>query len=276
MLPEFRGDPPRKTCLKQLLDTIARVTGLGNLPVRARRGLVSGALWTLYPFSSYWRGTSDQEAIGWLDRFCRPGGATLDLGAHFGLYTVAMALRVGPSGQVIALEPERAARAKCARHARLNRMDQVRIYPEAASATNGMIRLSEDGGVGSSTSFVSQDPGAGTWLPCTRLDDLYAREGLRPPEFIKVDVENHGAEALSGAPGILAGHPHILMSFHSEQELAGSRKILEPLGYRVISLAGKDAGWEEALYRTMILTTSTREQLAPRVPDAAIPECQAS
>jgi FkbM family methyltransferase len=253
MFKALCGHSPRKTQLSALLDFLMRSTGLGNLPVRSRNGLISGARWTLYPFSSYWRGTSDREAVAWIDRFCRPGGAALDLGAHFGLYTVAMAQRVGPAGQVVALEPEQTARSKCLRHVRMNRLRQVRVFADAASSGNGTLRLAAEGGAGSSTSFVSAGPGAGTTVSCVRLDDLYAREGLRMPQFIKVDVENHGAEALSGAAGILATHPSMMMSFHSEHELAGTRAILEPLGYHVITLSGSNVDWGQALYKTAIL-----------------------
>lgn len=232
-----------------------RGTGLGNIPVRSRNGLLSGARWTLYPFSSYWRGTTDREAIPWLDRFCRPGCAALDLGAHFGVFTVAMAQRVGTSGQVIALEPDGTARAKCVRHVRMNRLGQVRVFPEAASSTNGTLRLVSEGDAGNSESFVSGDPGLGAAVPCVRLDDLYEKERLRPPQFIKVDVENHGAEALAGAPAILAGRPNILMSFHSEDELSGTRAILKPLGYHAISLSGQSIDWGQALYSNAILST---------------------
>jgi FkbM family methyltransferase len=222
--------------------------------MRVRGGLAAGARWTLYPFSSYWRGTSDKESTVWIDRFCKPGKSALDLGAHFGLYTVGMARRVGPTGLVVALEPERAARERCLLHVRMNRLDWVRVFGDAASDRTGTIWLVDNGGAGSTTSYVSKDGGSGIALPCVRLDDLYARERLRPPDFIKIDVENHGAEALAGAVGILAGKPEIMMSFHSEDELAGARGILEPLGYRVISLAGDNAKWGDALYRTAILT----------------------
>lgn len=241
--------------MKSLFNLLMRKTGLGNLPVRSRNGILSGARWTLYPFSSYWRGTTDREAIPWIDRFCRPGGTALDLGAHFGVFTVAMAQRVGPEGQVIALEPDETARSKCIRHVRMNHLGQARVFSEAASSMNGTVRLVVDSNPGSSTSFVSGDPGKGASATCVRLDDLYAREGLRLPQFIKVDVENHGAEALSGAPKILAGHPNMLMSFHSEEELAGTRALLEPLGYRVVSMSGKRVDWGGALYTTAILST---------------------
>jgi FkbM family methyltransferase len=248
--------------LKHLFDAFMRSTGLCNLPVRSKDGLIAGARWTLYPFSSYWRGLSDRESVAWVERFCRPGGTALDLGAHFGLFTVGMALRVGPTGQVISLEPDDRARDKCLRHIRMNHLDQVRVYPDAASSTNGTLNLVSDGGEGSSTSFVTSNVGKGIAARCVRLDDLYARDGLRPPQFIKVDVENHGAEALSGAPAILAGRPNILMSFHSEDELVGTRALLEPLGYRVVSLAGESVGWEQAVYRTAVLTTLDAASLA--------------
>jgi FkbM family methyltransferase len=255
--------------VRGFIDSFMRLTRLGNLQVRALAGLAAGARWTLYPFSSYWRGTSDREAIAWVDRFCRPGGATLDLGAHFGLYTVGMARRVGPSGQVVALEPEATARARCMQHVRMNKLDWVHVFPYAASSTTGMIRFVDNGGAGSTTCFVSKEPGVGMLLPCVRLDDLYSSEGLRPPEFIKIDVENHGAEALEGARNLLGEHPSILMSFHSEQELAGAKAILVPLGYRVTSLAGVSVDWSQALYKTAILTAIVGKgplSEAPRVP----------
>jgi FkbM family methyltransferase len=240
--------------MKPLLDAFMRWTRLGNWPMRARGGLAAGARWTLYPFSSYWRGTSDKESTVWIDRFCKPGSSSLDLGAHFGLYSVGMAMRVGPTGQVVALEPERTARKRCELHLRMNRLGWVRVFGEAASDRTGTIRFVGNGGEGSTTSFVSKDVGSGLLLPCVRLDDLFARERLRPPDFIKIDVENHGAEALAGAGGILSGRPNIMMSFHSEQELAGTKGILMPLGYGVTSLAGESVEWGDALYKTAILT----------------------
>lgn len=240
--------------MKKIVDWLLKKSGLQFLPVRARAGLVRGARWTLYPFTSYWRGTSDPEAIRWIDRFCRPGGVAWDLGAHFGLYTVGMAMRVGATGQVVSLEPEPAALARCRRHVDMNRLDWVRVFPMAASSANGSINLISAEGAGSTTSYVTTAPGAGPTLTSVRLDDLVTREHLRPPDFIKVDVENHGAEALAGARQVLASaRPNILMSFHSEDELAGTKAVLAPLGYRVLNLDGAPVDWPAALYKTALL-----------------------
>jgi FkbM family methyltransferase len=229
-------------------------TGLQYLPVRARAGLIRGSRWTLCPFTSYWRGTSDREAVRWVDRFVRPGGVAWDLGAHFGLYTVGMATRVGAAGQIVAIEPDPSAYARCCRHVRMNRLEWVRVFPVAASSTNGSIALVFDEAPGSPSSRVTHVTGAGLTLPCARLDDLAKKEGLRAPDFIKVDVENHGAEALNGAMDTLASaRPSLLMSFHSADELAGTKAILAPLGYTVLSLEGAPVDWSAALYKTAVL-----------------------
>ena len=238
-------------------------SGIGNIRVRSPRGLVEGSLWTLFPFSSYWRGTSDAGCIQWLDRFCKPGVSTLDLGAHFGLFTVAMANRVGHTGHVVALEPDAAARGKCLAHVAMNGLSWVRVFPEAASSSNGTVAFEELDGEGSSTGRVSGDPGSGVSMPCVRLDDLYSRYSLPDPEFIKIDVENHGAQALMGAPRILSACPHILMSFHSRDEMSGTRDCLKGFGYRVLSLSGEPLDWEQSVYHTVVLTTGSDRPAVP-------------
>jgi len=50
------------------------------------------------------------------------------LGAHFGLYSVALALRVGPEGQVAAFEPNPVSFARLERHRRMNGLDRLKTY----------------------------------------------------------------------------------------------------------------------------------------------------
>jgi hypothetical protein len=74
-----------------------------------------------------------------------------------------------------------------------------------------------------------------------RMDDLVAGGEIRPPDFIKLDVEGHGHRALQGAiQSIRLSRPVILMSFHSLQEVAGTEQLLLPLGYRFHPVSGAD------------------------------------
>lgn len=104
---------------------------VGLLPVTIRRGAAQGTRWTLFPWSSYWRGTHEPEvqaAIMSLGGGDISGWNCWDLGAHFGLYSVALALRVGPEGQVAAFEPNPVSFARLERHRRMNGLDRLKTY----------------------------------------------------------------------------------------------------------------------------------------------------
>jgi FkbM family methyltransferase len=54
-----------------------------------------------------WRlGQRDAGPRRWIARAVQPGMAAVDVGAHLGAYTLALAQAVGPSGRVLALEPD--------------------------------------------------------------------------------------------------------------------------------------------------------------------------
>ena len=74
-----------------------------------------------------------------------------------------------------------------------------------------------------------------------RLDDLVARGEIRPPDYIKIDVEGHGHHALGGAmESIRRARPVMLMGFHSPQEVAGTEALLQPLGYQFIPTGSRN------------------------------------
>ena len=75
-----------------------------------------------------------QEAIDALRRFLRPGETAIDIGAHTGDTTLPMALAVGPSGAVFALEPNIYAYKILLANAALNRK-KTNIFPLMFAAT---------------------------------------------------------------------------------------------------------------------------------------------
>ena len=88
-----------KRALHRLLRSFLIRTRLCLLPVRVRSGIAEGARWTLYPWSAYWRGAHEpamQNALVSLGDI--RGWNCWDLGAHFGIYSIGLARRVGPTG----------------------------------------------------------------------------------------------------------------------------------------------------------------------------------
>lgn len=99
-----------------------------DLPVE---GKVEYAQW-LHP-RSYQRPIL-QEDVDALKSFLRPGDVAIDIGAHAGDFTVLIALAVGPSGGVIAFEPNPYVFPVLEANASLN-AEKTRILPNMFAAT---------------------------------------------------------------------------------------------------------------------------------------------
>ena len=238
-------------------------TPLGLFPVAVRAGLAQGARWTLLPYSSYWRsggGEHDIETV--VASLPSLTGATCwDLGAHFGLYTIGFARLVGPTGHVASFEPDPIAFARCERHVRINSLRNVRLFNAAVSESAGQRPLIlADKTLGSSANHLRYEdepvsPDERTIdIETVVLDDLVASGAIRPPTLVKVDVEGHGAKALTGAIKTLGLHaPTVVMSFHSHAEANDTRAILEPLGYYCREMDGGEMSWPAVVFRTVRL-----------------------
>jgi len=231
-----------KHLLRAAASVILTKTPLGLCPVRVRRGVATGARWTFYPWTSYWRGTHEpavQAVLLALGGGDIRGWSCWDLGAHFGLYSVGLAQRVGPHGQVAAFEPNPMSYTRLQRHARMNRLGWLRTYRAAVSDETGSAELYTYGDLGTTTTHLPYDGEMRTEkvgaieVPILRLDSLVERGELRAPQFVKLDVEGHGHRALRGMGATLREHrPIILAGMHSSQEVAGILAQLDPLGYR--------------------------------------------
>lgn len=229
-------------------------TPVASLPVRVRSGLAKGARWTMLPHSAYWRGRFELDVDAAVRRLGDlRGQACWDIGAHFGIYTVGLAMAVGPTGQVAGFEPDPVAFAKCGRHVTMNRLAWVRLFQAAVSNTDGRAEMLKYGDFGTTTNHLrypgEQGVGADVFpIATVALDSLVGRGEIRPPRFVKIDVEGHGVEALRGGFNTIRDRlPWIVMAFHSPDEYAGTRELLSPLGYTVRHCGtDQDYGWPAA------------------------------
>lgn len=174
-----------------------------------------------------------------VDLLCRPGDCVLDIGANVGDWTLAMALRVGAGGRVLAFEPVPYLAETIAKTARINRKDQVEVHNLALSATDGTAEFSvEQGNSGGSRLGRMEGDFAMTTVPTRRLDSLLSeRPDIDRIDFIKIDVEGHELEVLEGARASLTRFqpPLILESGHeSADERRAQADFLIGLGYDII------------------------------------------
>jgi FkbM family methyltransferase len=250
--------------LRTLFSKILRRTPLSYFPVTVRKGPAKGTRWTLLPFSYNWRHGGEKDVQSGLrlagdlqDRVC------WDFGAHFGIHTVGMARLVGEHGEVASFEPDQVAFRRLEYHVRTNRLSNVRLFQAAVSDHAGSERLIVSENLGSSCSHFryedepepksEQTAVVSTVVP----DDLVSAGTIRLPDVIKVDVQGHGAKALGGSlKSIQRKRPIIIFSNHSPWELADTRRLLQPLGYRLRTPEGTAVDWEWlSSYGTAILVS---------------------
>ena len=82
-------------------------------------------------------GAYEPDTVEILRRQLGPGNVFLDIGANEGFYSTLVGCLVGPSGLVIAVEPQRACRDLIEINLRINEVSWARVYPNAMGGTDG-------------------------------------------------------------------------------------------------------------------------------------------
>lgn len=147
----------------------------------------------------YYQGLSEPETARFLLDFLKPGMVFLDVGAHFGEYTLMASRQVGESGHVHAFEPQTDICALLERNVALNKAGNVTVNVCAVADRDGETAFWERREPASSSleATVPGGPDSDVARVVTvpvRSIDAYCDEKGCVPELIKVDVE--GAEQL--------------------------------------------------------------------------------
>jgi FkbM family methyltransferase len=189
--------------------------------------------------------TTERNAFG---KLCREGDVVYDVGANVGLFAVYAAHLVGPTGQVVAFEPERNNHECLAETIRANQLDNLQLRTVAVGRRNESAVFDHRGGAFSGR-LVDHGRYETTQNTSTvevvSLDELVAQGELRPPTLVKIDVEGNERLVLEGMEQIMQSHgPTIVCEVHSHLG-DSSRQVIqfvEQLGYSLYSLESVAAG----------------------------------
>jgi len=188
------------------------------------------------------------ELRQFLGLVARPGCPCrfLDVGAHFGLFSLA-ALDARPDASVLALEPSPTAFTILRWH--LDRLPAERVVAlqVAAGESPGQVSFHQANDRSGMLHCVAQsaDQAEVQQVQVVTLDDVCAARQFSPT-VIKIDVEGYEGELIRGATRILAeDRPTIVLELHgnflNERGLTAT-EVLEPLkaaGYQIEAVAGQ-------------------------------------
>jgi FkbM family methyltransferase len=187
----------------------------------------------------------DPVLIGLVRELVRPGDVVWDIGANLGLFTFAAAVAAGPTGRVLAVEPDPLLVTMLNRSAELNGGHaRVDVLATAVSDILGIERFhiarrnratSHLDGFGS-----NQTGGTRTVQVVTTVTLDWLAERLPPPSVVKIDVEAAEVKALAAAASVLRRRPRIVCET-TARNAASVRDLLAPFGY-VLYDADQPAG----------------------------------
>jgi FkbM family methyltransferase len=132
------------------------------------------------------------------------GDTVVDVGAHIGLYSLIAAKRVGPSGKVIAIEPDPENCNLLQRNIELNKLTNVTIFKRAAFSSSSKLKLylpGKERGFTKLSTIMANRAVTENFLEidATTLDHLMLMQGMTQVNWIKIDVEGAELEVLKGA-----------------------------------------------------------------------------
>ncbi|MFD9896915.1 FkbM family methyltransferase [Mesorhizobium sp. NPDC059025] len=164
----------------------------------------------------------------WLTLFClrnvKPGMTIVDVGANFGYYSVLLAELAGPSGKLIAVEPNPHAADFLRRSVDLNgllhrtRLERIALGNVQQGRAALYVPLSEPkNALVVPASFVAQpELGAVIDVPVTTLDQLCAADARI--DFIKIDAEGAEEAIFTGMKNCISKHqPLVVIEFNASR-----------------------------------------------------------
>jgi FkbM family methyltransferase len=188
----------------------------------------------------------EPELVQFLEHALRPGMVAFDVGANIGCHTLVMAQAVGPSGKVFSFEPHPAIHRRLESNVCLNRLANVELLPISLSDRPGRQTLFapldqeyNQGLASMHRSNLGQRCQEIT-ITSSTVDDFVFDRNLQRLDLLKIDVEGHEFQVLTGAREVLRKlRPTLVLEFSERQWAnAGSQpeqveEFLAQLGYNL-------------------------------------------
>jgi FkbM family methyltransferase len=161
-----------------------------------------------------------------------PGDFVVEVGANIGAHTVFLAQLVGPTGSVMAFEPQRIVFQTLCGNLALNSITNVAAYQQAVGSQLGQIVVpkidyARQGNFGG---LALGGHNQGEVVTVVTLDSL----NVRPCRFLKIDVEGMEKTVLQGAVRTIAQDKPLIYVENDRREKSDELiGFIDSLGYKM-------------------------------------------
>ena len=151
---------------------------------------------------------AEEEVTRVMRRLLRAGGTFIDVGANVGFHSLTAAQIVGPSGSVVAIEPNPSVRSRLEQNATINGFTRnMTLLAFAVGERCGELILypakSNISGITSRFCYSDMLSPEGMQVEMTTLDEIVESSGISRIDLIKIDVEGGELLALEGASRVI-------------------------------------------------------------------------
>lgn len=230
---QLTGAAPRWMRANPFIQRIFRSLWPAARQGKVRDGVAEGLQFHVGPGTpTFLTGRVERPVQQSMAEHLRAGQTVYDIGANVGFFTVLAAHLVGATGMVYAFEPVPDNARTARENASLNGFQHVKVVEKAASDHAGreMLVLTRDAGGATLASMNENPPDAFREIAVEliRIDDMVSAGTLRPPDFVKLDVEGAEMAVLRGMQQTLRDHrPMLLFEVDSEHAASMERKYSE-------------------------------------------------
>ncbi len=169
------------------------------------RIVVPDSVHLLTPYVLREQGDWFEDEIRFVRRVLEPGQQAIDIGANYGVYTLAMGKAVGPNGKVWAFEPASTTADFLAASIAENDFRHVVLERSALSSAAGFSSLSlNDNAEMNALTHGAEAGNASERVVLVTLDERATAHNWRSMDFIKVDAEGEELNILRGGARFFA------------------------------------------------------------------------
>src|SRR5260370_41969929 len=130
---------------------------------------------------------------------CKPGMTFLDVGANVGLYTALALARIGGTGRVVALEPDRESFEYLRKTVMANHADNVTCIRKAAADYTGVTKLFVSENNRGDNRLYDNELSTGSYeVDVAPLDILLKELGIITFDLVKIDEQCFERRVLRG------------------------------------------------------------------------------
>lgn len=168
-------------------------------------------------------------------------GVFVDIGAHVGKYTVALGNKIGRSGKIISIEPEKENFTLLKKNVALNKLTNVYLLNVACAGQDGEATLYVHKDYPTLNSFYINRGPSQIKVKTVKLDTIIQNLNINRVDLMKIDVEGAEVDVIQGSSDILKRHhPRIIFEVFDSENLEKIDNILCKFNYKIIQIKEKN------------------------------------